>query len=241
MRRRLKWLAGLMVLAAFFTAACADGGTIDKPDPSEELQSEEGHADDITLTIDGGTFIPDVTRSLHFDYTEGITILQALESSGIVELTKDKGKIQSVGEVSLDSTLEWGIRLNDKELPSRDWDKQLKAGDNILVCVKTAGSATAGQNGASLLLTVNGGSQNPQLKSYFVHQYNENTTVRDLLKHSGIVELNKTGQHIVSVNGYRPDETEAWVLKVNHKKLLDTGLDMRLKPQDNVEIALVRK
>lgn len=71
------------------------------------MQSEDGHADDITLTIDGGTFIPDVTRSLHFDYTEGITVLQALESSGIVKLTEDRGKIQSVGEVSLDSTLEW--------------------------------------------------------------------------------------------------------------------------------------
>lgn len=241
MRIRLKWLAGLVILMAFFTAACADGGTIDKPDPSEEPQSEDGEAHDITLTIDGGTFIPDVKRKLHFDYTEGITVLQALESSGIIELAGDRSKIQSVGAVSLDSTLEWGIRLNDRELPSGDWAKLLKAGDNILVCVKTVGSDAVNPNGASLLLTVNGGSQNPQLKRYFVHQYNENTTVRDLLQRSGLVELNKTGQYIVSVNGYRPDETEAWVLKVNQKKLLATGLDMRLKPQDNVEITLVRK
>ncbi|MNN09642.1 hypothetical protein D3C81_1225310 [compost metagenome] len=190
------------------------------------------------MTIDGGTFIPDVTRSLHYDYMAGLTARHALESSGIVRFTEDQSAIQSVGEVSLDSTLEWGTQLNDKELDPSDWDHELKIGDKLLVYVKTVDSFEAIPQQASLLLIIDGGSPK---KKYYVNKYDDNTTVRDLLKRSGIVQFSPTNKSIVSVGGYTPQENEHWILKVNGKKLLDTGLDMRLKPQDNVEIVLKQK
>ncbi|MGG6309757.1 DUF4430 domain-containing protein [Paenibacillus macerans] len=237
MRMRIGWLIGLMAGLAFIAAACADGRTIEKPAPPETMKAEKEQPHDITLNIDGSTFIPDVTRSLHFDYMEGLTVRHALESSGIVRFTEDQSVIQSVGEVSLDSTLEWGVQLNEKELPSTGWDIELQIGDRILVYVKTVGSYSTIPEQASLLLTVDGGSQ----KKYFVNKYDENTTVRDLLKRSGIVQFNANNKYVVSVGGYTPQENELWVLKVNGKRLLDTGLDMRLKPQDSVEIILTHK
>lgn len=241
MRKKLGWLVGLTAAMTLFTAACADGRTIEKPAPPETLKTEKQQQYDITLTIDGGTFIPDVTRSLHFDYMEGLTVRQALESSGIVRFTEDRKAIQSVGEVALDSTLEWGVWLNEKEMASSGWDQELQVGDEMLVYVKTVGSYSTIPQQASLLLTVNGGSQYPHLKQYYVNKYDENTTVRNLLQRSGIVQFNANNKYIVSVGGYMPKENEQWILKVNDKKLLDTGLDMRLKPQDNVEIVLVIK
>jgi hypothetical protein len=207
---------------------------MDQPTPAETQTTEVEHPHDITLMIDGGTFIPDVTRNLHFDYIDGLTVRHALASSGIVKFTEDQSAIQSVWEVSLDSALEWGTRLNDKELASTNWDQELQMGDKLLVYVKTVDSYEAISPLASLLLIIDGGSQ----KQYFVHKYSDNTTVRDLLKHSGLVQFNPNHKSIISVGGYTPKQDEQWILKVNGKKLLDNGLDMRLKPQDYVEITL---
>ncbi|WP_198524706.1 hypothetical protein [Paenibacillus phocaensis] len=238
MRKRWRWLVGWLAGMALIVSACAQGQITDQPAPAETQRIEkEQPSDDITLTIDGGTFIPDVTRSLHYDYMEGLTARYALESSGIVRFTEDRLAILSVGEVSLDSTLEWGTRLNDKDLASSSWDQELKAGDKLLVYVKTVDSYEMIPQQASLLLTIDGGSQ----KKYYVNKYDDNTTVRDLLKRSGIVQFNPNNKSIVSVGGYIPQENEQWILKVNGKRLLDNGLDMRLKPQDNVEVSLKHK
>ncbi|MDU4698480.1 MULTISPECIES: hypothetical protein [Paenibacillus] len=237
MRKRWRWLVGWMAGIALLVSACAQGQITDQPAPTETQLTEKEESHDISLMIDGGTFIPDVTRSLHYDYRDGLTARRALESSGIVRFTEDRAAIQSVGEVSLDSTLEWGTRLNDKELASSGWDQDLQVGDKLLVYVKTVDSFEAIPHQASLLLIIDGGSQ----KKYYVNKYDDNTTVRDLLKRSNIVQFTPNNKSIVSVGGYTPKENEQWTLKVNGKKLLDTGLDMRLKPQDNVEIVLKQK
>lgn len=237
MRKRWRWLVGWMAGVAIVVSACAQGQITDQPAPAETPRTETEQSHDITLTIDGGNFIPDVTRSLHYDYMDGLTARRALESSGIVRFTEDRSAIQSVGEVSLDSTLEWGTRLNEKELASDSWDQELRVGDKLLVYVKTIDSYEAIPQQASLLLIIDGGNQ----KKYFVNKYDDNTTVRDLLNRSGFVQFNSNNKSIVSVGGYAPQENEQWILKVNGKKLLDTGLEMRLKPQDNVEVVLKQK
>lgn len=236
MINRWRWFVGCMagLTIIIIASACARGQIMDQPTPAETQTTEVEHPHDITLMIDGGTFIPDVTRNLHFDYIDGLTVRHALASSGIVKFTEDQSAIQSVGEVSLDSALEWGTRLNDKELASTNWDQELQMGDKLLVYVKTVDSYEAISPLASLLLIIDGGSQ----KQYFVHKYSDNTTVRDLLKHSGLVQFNPNHKSIISVGGYTPKQDEQWILKVNGKKLLDNGLDMRLKPQDYVEITL---
>lgn len=236
MFNKWRWFVGCMAGLAIFiiASACARGQITDQPAPGEAHTTEVEHHEDVTLTIDGGTFIPNVTRNLHFDYIDGLTVRHALASSGIVKLTEDRSAIQSVGEVSLDSALEWGTRLNGKDLPSAAWDQELEVGDKLLVYVKAVDSYEAIPPMASLLLIIDEGDQ----RQYFVHKYNENTTVRDLLKRSGMIQFNPNHKSIISVDGYTPQQDEKWILKVNGKKLLDNGLDMRLKPQDNVEVIL---
>ncbi|MNJ70717.1 hypothetical protein D3C77_671960 [compost metagenome] len=64
--------------------------------------------------------------------------------------------------------------------------------------------------------------------------------MRDLLRLSGIVNFNPSNKHIIAVNGHQPGVNERWVLKVNNKELRENGLEMRLKPQDNVQLELGR-
>lgn len=228
----------LLIMAVALVLLGTSCAAVPKDEPP--VQPHEANQHDLTLKIDGSTFIPDVTSSLHFDYMEGITVRQALESSQTIQLTSDGKAILSVGDVSLDSTLEWGVKLNKKDLNPEAWSTKLKKGDVILVYVKTVNSEIDLSEQRSLILSVNSGSGNIGELRYYVNRYEDNMTVRDLLRLSGIVKFNPNNKHIIAVNGHQPAINERWILKVNNKQLMENGLEMRLKPQDNVQLELIR-
>lgn len=207
---------------------------------SIEQQQALDHEHDITLTIDGNNFIPDVTRSIYFEYMNGLTLRDALRSSNLVILNDNGSAIQSVGDVALDASLAWGVKLNQRELRTNQWGTTLKIGDQIQVYVTTTRLSPENTLKGSLVLSVQGGIHKPELKQYYVTRYKEGITVRDLLVSSGIVQLTPNFKQIVAVNGYHCDTTENWVLKVNKKVLIEAGLDMRLRENDVVDIELVR-
>lgn len=71
----------------------------------------------IDIEINGGRQLPSITNSIHSKYIEGNTLEQVLETSGVIELTKDKKGIASINDVALDPThMEWGIVLNGQVL-----------------------------------------------------------------------------------------------------------------------------
>lgn len=228
----------MTVIIALLGTACA-AQPIEEPEPPVQLE-DENHVDDITLKIDGSTLIPDVTSNLHFDYMEGITLRQALESSQTIQLTNEGKGISSVGDVSLDSTLEWGVKLNKQDLKPEEWNTKLKKGDIILVYVKTVNNEADLTEQGALILTVNNGLANSGERLHYVSRYEDNITVRDLLRMSGIVKFNLNNKRIIAVNGHQPGMNEKWILKVNHKELKESGLEMRLRPHDNVQLELVR-
>ncbi|WP_055107644.1 hypothetical protein [Paenibacillus ihumii] len=226
----------MIAITALLGTACAAQPAEEPPVQVEQEQQEQ---DDLTLKIDGSTLIPDVTSSLHFDYMEGITVRQALESSQPIRLTNEGKGILSVGDVALDSTLEWGVKLNKEDLKPEKWNTKLKKGDVILVYVKTVDSEGDLAEQGALILTVNNGLMGGE-RLYFVKRYEDNITVRDLLRMSGIVKLNVNNKQIIAVNGHQPGMHEKWILKVNHKVLMENGLEMRLRPHDNVQLELIR-
>ncbi|MNL51395.1 hypothetical protein D3C87_1744910 [compost metagenome] len=69
--------------------------------------------------------------------------------------------------------------------------------------------------------------------------YSEDLSVRGVLKSSGMVVLAEDNKTVISIMDYKPLSNEAWTLKVNGKQLLDSGIDMKLRPQDTLEVALV--
>ncbi|MNP41437.1 hypothetical protein D3C76_1351410 [compost metagenome] len=68
--------------------------------------------------------------------------------------------------------------------------------------------------------------------------FKEDLTVRDLLKSCSSVQLADDNKKVLSVDDYTPLSNEEWKLKVNGKQLLDDGMDMKLRAQDELEILL---
>jgi hypothetical protein len=88
---------------------------------------------------------------------------------------------------------------------------------------------------------VNGGSEQPELTHSYVLSFVEDLSVRGLMKNSGIIKLAEDNKTVLAVLDYTPLSSEEWKLKVNDKGLLGNGLDMKLRPQDKLEISLVLK
>lgn len=60
-----------------------------------------------------------------------------------------------------------------------------------------------------------------------------------MLKSSGLVHLAENNRTLLAVKEYKPLSNEEWKLKLNDKTLLDSGIDMKLRIQDELEISLV--
>ena len=229
----------LVAIVVFVAARVLPQSATSTEQPIEQPRTVD-HEEDIILTIDGNKFIPDVTRSIHFEYMNGLTVRDALRSSNLIVLNENGSAIQSVGDVALDTSLAWGIKLNQKELKASQWGTKLQMRDQITVYVTSTHLYPENTVGDSLVLSIQGGIHKPELRRYYVTRFKEGKTVRDLLVSSGIVQLTPNYKQIVAVNGYHCDSTEQWVLKVNKKLLIEAGLDMRLRANDIVDIELVR-
>lgn len=91
----------------------------------------------VTLEIDGGTLVPNITNSLKSEYKNEITIRDVFDRSGIIKFSKDGKTIQSVNDMSLDLDMEWVVRLNGKALPlTKALDTKLNADDHIQILVQ---------------------------------------------------------------------------------------------------------
>lgn len=89
-------------------------------------------------------------------------------------------------------------------------------------------------------MKLDGGSMKPDMTHSYVFPYTNNQSVRDVMAHSGFVKLTDNKMYVDTVQGYSPKSVEKWVVKVNGKELVDSGLEMKLTPQDEVEIRLER-
>ncbi|GAA0135720.1 hypothetical protein YSY43_25600 [Paenibacillus sp. YSY-4.3] len=236
----MNYKTGIITIMTIILTLLGTGCTVQTiEEPPAPVEQKQEH-DDITLKIDGSTLIPDVTSSIHFDYMEGLTVRQALESSQSIQLMNEGKGILSVGDVALDTTLEWGVQLNKKDLKPEDWNTKLKKGDVILIYVKTVSSEADLTEQGALILTVNHGVAGGGERLHYVKRYEDNITVRDLLRMSGIVTFNLNNKQIIAVNGQQPGMHEVWILKVNSKELKENGLEMRLNPHDHVQLELIR-
>ncbi|WP_139209603.1 hypothetical protein [Paenibacillus sp. NFR01] len=165
-------------------------------------------------------------------YMHGISLMELLKSSGIV--TFEGNEIKEVNRISLTGGFEWEIQLNGKK--TSNWNAGISRDDSITI---VALPDAYHKDARPVILTVNGGSGQLELTHSYVYPYTDDLTVRGLLKNSGIVAFDESGKTVAQVLDYSPLTTERWKLKLNGKGLLDSGIDMKLRPQDELEIALV--
>ncbi|MBW4081862.1 hypothetical protein [Paenibacillus sp. S150] len=173
-------------------------------------------------------------RQLSETYKQGSTLIELLKSSGAATFAADGYTLLSVNKVFLSPEWIWEIQLNGKKIT--DWNNSVDREDAIIVTAKPADSKAELQ---PVIFTVNGGSEQPEKTHSYVLPYTEDLSVRGMLKSSGMVLLSEDNKSVTSVMDYKPLSNEEWKLRVNGKQLLDSGIDMKLRPQDTLEVVLV--
>lgn len=172
-------------------------------------------------------------RQLSEAYKPGNSLYELLKSSGVATFAADGSSILSVNKVFLSPEWVWEIQVNSKKIT--DWNSGVDREDNIIIAAKPAAGGSELQ---PVILSINGGSEQTELTHSYVQPYTENLTVRSMLKGSEMVQLAEDNKTVTTVMDYTPLSNEAWKLKVNGKPLLDSGIDMKLRPQDTLEIQL---
>ena len=174
-------------------------------------------------------------RLLNEAYVPGNSIIELFKKSGVVTFSADGTKILEVNKVSLDQNMSWEVQVNGKQV---QLNTTLEPSSAITM---TAGPAGTGELFQPVIITVNGGSEQPELTHSHVLSFMQDMSVKGLLKNSGMVRLAEDNRTVLTVMEYTPLSSEEWRLKVNDKALLGNGVDMKLSPQDKLEISLVLK
>ncbi|MEK3878799.1 hypothetical protein NSS64_07120 [Paenibacillus sp. FSL H8-0122] len=175
-------------------------------------------------------------RLLNEAYVPGNSMIELFKKSGVVTFSADGANILEVNKVSLGPDMSWEVQVNGKKV--QELNTTLEPGSAITM---TAGPAGTGKMFQPVIITVNGGSEQPELTHSHVLSFMQDMSVKGLLKNSGMVRLAEDNRTVLTVMEYTPLSSEEWRLKVNDKGLLGNGVDMKLSPQDKLEISLVLK
>ncbi|GIP25334.1 hypothetical protein J23TS9_04640 [Paenibacillus sp. J23TS9] len=210
-------------------------------DKSKEATAKvyAGDVSTILISEKDDFFSPEIIRDLEKYLQQGETIHEGLQNSGIVTFADD-GAIRSISQVSLSPAFVWGLELNKKKLGKDKLDTVLKDNDEIGISIEPTEQRKSDNNLQFTVLKLNGGSIQPGISHTYILPYVENQSVRDMLLSTDFIKLSMNKRFIDTVKGYSPKSIEKWVIKVNSKELVENGLDMKLTPQDEVEIRLDR-
>ncbi|WP_249899787.1 hypothetical protein [Paenibacillus sp. PK3_47] len=220
------WL-GFIIIATAGGCSAFNSETAD-----EHAAAAAGPA--FSLVIGDNDLTGSAGRQLSEAYIQGITLGELLESSGVAEFSEDGERMVTVNGVSLSPEMVWEIQAGGKTVTN--WNSVIMRDQTIVISAKR----TEGKDPLQpVILKVSGGSGQPELTHAYVYSFADELTVRSLLKSSGIVGLSENNKRILTVNDYSPLTSEEWKLKVNDKGLLSTGIDMKLRPQDTLELSLV--
>ncbi|MEC0243488.1 hypothetical protein P4H66_27090 [Paenibacillus dokdonensis] len=234
MEKGIKRAIAFIIAVSLILAGCSN-------DKSKEASAKvyAGDVSTILISEKDDFFSPEIIRDLEKYLQQGETIHEGLQNSGIVTFADD-GSIRSISQVSLSPAFIWGLELNKKKLGKDKLDTVLKENDEIGISIEPTEQKKSDNNLQFTVLKLNGGSIQPAISHTYILPYVENQSVRDMLLSTDFIKLSMNKRLIDTVKGYSPKSIEKWVIKVNSKELVENGLDMRLTPQDEVEIRLDR-
>lgn len=175
------------------------------------------------------------TIQLSSMYRKGVTLLELLRSSGVALFDNDGKDLLSVSRVTLAPGMTWGLGVGSKLLDPEEWSYVVTPDDSIRIIAMPASVSEAN---SFIVLYVNGSSDQPELTHSYILPYVEEYSVRSFLKSSGLVEIAEDNRTVLTAKEYTPLTDQVWKVKVNGKLLLENGMDMKLRPQDEVEVVL---
>lgn len=227
------WRLLLGVVMIFIIGGCSSL-TSAVSEVNQDAASSDGPT--LSLIVGGNEMLTGSSdNQLNESYRKGITILELLKGSGMATFSGDNSSILSVKDISLAPEMEWELQMNGETIGAADFDRAVGYDSNLVITEK---SKTHQDPLQTVMLTVNGGSEQVDLYHSYVELFTEDLTVRGLLKKSSVVQLTEDNKKVLSINDYTPLSNQVWKLKVNGKLLLDNGMDMKLRPQDELEILL---
>lgn len=229
-----KVLVVLMLLICVITA-CSK--TSEQEQRAEEQSSP---ASKVTVAIEGGSYIPNLSEHIGIDWNSGMTVTDSLKQTGIVKISEEDGTIQSVGEVALDAKMGWGILVNDDELRQpKAMNKIVGPGDTIVVYVKRLDVKTNSLPIAGLTLSIDGGTTIPEMTNTYVVSWKENMNVNDLIDEFAQISLSDDGEQVLHIGQRKMENTIEFTLKVNGKKMaVSEGRKIALKPDDRIDFII---
>ncbi|WP_410514639.1 hypothetical protein PaeBR_09785 [Paenibacillus sp. BR2-3] len=233
MPTKLLWRVLLGLIIIMTAGGCS---SIFGADNGEDHEASGLNGPVLSLLVDGSERTDSRDKQLSGTYRKGMTVKELLKASGVVVFAEDGKSILSVSDVSLDPGIDWELRVNGKTITGTDWDNSLDKDSHLVITPKLRSGEASLQ---SVILVVNGGSERAELSHSYIIPFAEDLTVRSVLKSCGMVRLSEDNKAVLSVKDYIPLTSELWMLKVNEKQLLDSGMDMKLRPQDEVELSLV--
>ncbi|MCY9514766.1 hypothetical protein [Paenibacillus apiarius] len=224
----------LALLLLLFTAACSKA-----PDQNEMISQEKPvPTPKITIKIDGGSYIPNLSEHISLEWKSGMTVTEALKQSGSVKLAEDHLSIASVGDVSLDTKMGWGILLNDEELRKPEsMENSMQPNDSIVVFVKRHDVKTNSAPSPGFTLRIDGGKTVPEITNSYAVSWQEQMKVSDLIGEFALIELSPDGTDVTIIGNHKLDSSVTVNIKVNDTPMqLDKGLEQILQPDDRVEL-----
>jgi len=84
----------------------------------------------VTVLINGGRVFPNVTQAYTVPYFQGMTIAQALRSTGAATISFN-GQITSVGGIPMTGGITYTLVLNGRPIPSTLMNAPLQRGDSV--------------------------------------------------------------------------------------------------------------
>lgn len=227
------WLKFLLGVAILLLASGCSSLTDAKGEANQTSAGSEGPT--LSLMIGGNEMLKASDKQLSENYRKGITIYELLNGSGVATFSSDHRSILTVRKISLGPELKWELKMDGESIGEADLERTVGSSSHLVITPK---SKTTEDPPQTVMLTVNGGSEQVDLYHSYLRLFTEDMTVRELLKNSSRVQLTEDNNRVLSVNDYTPLSNQVWKLKVNGKLLLDNGMDMKLKPLDELEILL---
>lgn len=225
-----KWLGLIIVIIVSGCSAVLDS----KNDGNHASISSERPS--ISIYASGKELFGSWDKLLSESYRRGTTVIRdLLKASDVVRLTDEGTDILSISGISLPPDMKWELRMDGNPIKELNVDTLVNQNSKIMIIAVPTESEEAR---SSVILTINGGIRQSELTHSYVMSYSEDLTVRGLLKSSDKVQLSEDNQSVISVKDYKPFNNEIWKLKVNGKLLVENGMDMKLRPQDELEILL---
>lgn len=164
-------------------------------------KSKDIAAEDVVhLIVDGGSYVSSLNHDYQISWHSGMTVADALKTSGVVKLHENQDAVVSVSDVSLDPSMGFSIKLNNKELEiPQQLNKTIYANDKLVIFVEKVKVESSKESKSEITISLKGNKENANKMLTFVIPWPQTAKISVLLDQFGPVKLSTDGSKIISI------------------------------------------